>query len=308
MLLHSIALQEAKMSSEIENVMTTNDELYQALAADKIVTDPSTKEVLHYQSALWEGFSLVKEKGFLSTNLFIRLYNIIKKTEAGVRTITGTKISNHSTSEIIYTPPEGQTVINVKLKNLEDFINNPDDDIDPLIKMAIMHYQFEAIHPFSDGNGRTGRILNILYLVNQDLLELPILYLSKYIIENKAAYYSGLRSVTENNKWEEWVLYMLHAVEKTALYTQQKIDGIVKLMYDTEIRMKAEAPDIYSKDLLDIIFRMPYSKRKSLEGLVSLKTAGQYLNKLVEKQFLIDVKVGKEKLYINMPLFNLLKS
>lgn len=309
MLLNSIALQEAKMSSEIENIMTTNDELYQALAADKVVTDPATKEVLHYQAALWEGFSLVKEKGFLSTNLFVRLYNIIKKTDAGVRKSIGTKISNHSTSEIIYTPPEGEVIIKDKLKNLEDFINNNDDDIDALIKMAIMHYQFEAIHPFNDGNGRTGRILNILYLINQELLEVPILYLSKYIIENKSKYYSGLRNVTEHNKWEDWILYMLDAVEKTALYTQQKIDAVIKLMSDTEERMKLEVPDIYSKNLLEIIFRMPYCKRKSLEqdGLVGLKTAGQYLNKLVEKGFLVDVKVGKEKLYINLPLFNLLK-
>src|SRR5215210_201482 len=187
MLINAIALQEAKMSSEIENIITTNDELYQALSADKLTNDPNTKEVLHYQNALWDGYQQVRKKGFINTNLFICIYNIIKETNAGIRNTPGTKISNKKNNEIIYTPPEGETIIRDKLKNLEDFINNNDDDVDPLIKMAIMHYQFEAIHPFSDGNGRTGRILNILYLINNGLLEIPILYLSKYIIENKSA-------------------------------------------------------------------------------------------------------------------------
>lgn len=260
MLINSIALQEAKMSSEIENIITTNDELYQALSAEKIPSDPNTKEVLHYQEALWEGFQLVKQKGFISTNMFVKLYNIIKETDASVRNTPGTKISNKKTGEIIYTPPEGETIIRDKLKNLEEFINNSDDDIDPLIKMAIIHYQFEAIHPFSDGNGRTGRILNILYLVSNELLEIPILYLSKYIIENKKAYYNGLRSVTEDNKWAEWILYVLDAIEKTALFTQQKIDSIILLMNETSEYLKSTAGDIYSKELLEIIFRQPDNK------------------------------------------------
>lgn len=309
MLINSIALQEAKMSSEIENILTTNDELYQALSADKAPSDPSTKEVLHYQDALWEGYQLVRKKGFINTNLFVHLYNIIKETTAHVRNTPGTKISNKRTNEIIYTPPEGEAAIREKLKNLEDFINDTDDDIDPLIKMAIIHYQFEAIHPFSDGNGRTGKILNILYLINNDLLEIPILYLSKYIIENKKAYYDGLRQVTEEGKWSEWIMYILDAIEKTALFTQQKIDSIVNLMSETEIFLKEAAKDIYSKELLEIIFRQPYSKRKFLEdaGLVKRKTAGTYLSRLEELGLLRSIMVGKEKLFINQRLFSILK-
>jgi len=309
MLINAISLQEAKMSSEIENIITTNDELYQALSADKSPSDPSIKEVLHYQDALWDGYQQVLKKGFINTNLFIRIYNIVKETNAGIRNTPGTKISNKKTNEIIYTPPEGETIIRDKLKDLEDFINNTEDDIDPLIKMAVMHYQFEAIHPFSDGNGRTGRILNILYLVTNELLEIPILYLSKYIIENKKAYYNGLRKVTEEGKWSEWILYILDAIEHTALFTQKKIDAIGKLMKETEDFLKENAGDIYTKELLYIIFRQPYSKRKFLEeaGLVKKKTAGTYLSRLEELGLLKSIIVGKEKLFINYKLFDILK-
>lgn len=309
MLINSIVLQEAKLSSEIENIVTTNDELYKAFSADGNSVEPDTKEVLHYQEALWYGYNFVKEKGFLSTNLFVKLYNIVKETDAGVRNTTGTKITSHKTKEIIYTPPEGEDVIRQKLKNLEDFINT-DDELDPLIKMAIMHYQFEAIHPFADGNGRTGRILNILYLVNQQYLELPIIYLSKFIIENKGDYYNGLRQITEGQKWHTWIIYMLDAVEQTAMYTQSKIDSIVNLMKETGDRMHKVLPDFYSKDLLETIFQQPYCKRKFLEnaGIVKVKTAGTYLSKLEEAGFLYGRKIGKEKLYINKPLFDILKS
>lgn len=309
MLINSIALQEAKMSSEIENIITTNDELYQALTADKQPTDPSTKEVLHYQHALWEGYQIVKQKGFISTNLFVRIFNIVKETTAGVINMAGTKISNKKTQEIIYTPPEGEDIIREKLKDLENFVNNSEDEIDPLIKMAIIHYQFEAIHPFSDGNGRTGRILNILYLVNNDLLEIPILYLSKYIIEHRKAYYNGLRLVTEENRWHEWIMYMLDAIETTALFTQQKIDAIASLMQETDEFLRDKAADIYSKELLEIIFRQPYSKRKFFEdaGIVKKKTAGTYLARLEDLGLLQSIIVGKEKLYINHKLFNILK-
>lgn len=309
MLINAISLQEAKLSSEIENIVTTNDELYQAFSTDKIVKDANTKEVLHYQEALWHGYKFVEEKKFLSTNLFIQLFQIIKESNAEVRQTTGTKIGNKKTDEIIYTPPEGEAVIRNKLKNLEDFINT-EDEIDPLIKMAIMHYQFEAIHPFSDGNGRTGRILNILYLVNNDLLELPILYLSKYIIENKKGYYGGLKKITEEDAWEPWILYMLEAVEQTALYTQQKIDAIIKLMNVTSEFLKEKAADIYSKELLEIIFRQPYCKRKFLEeaAIVKKKTAGIYLSRLEEIGLMKSVKVGKEKLFINQALFDVLKT
>lgn len=266
MLINAISLQEAKMSSAIENIITTNDELYQALSAEKSSLDPGTKEVLHYQDALWEGYLQVRKKGYINTNLFIEIFNIIKETSAGVRNTPGTKISNKQNSEIIYTPPEGEDLIRDKLKNLEDFINN-------------------------------------------ELLEIPILYLSKYIIENKSAYYNGLRLVTEEGKWNEWILYILDAIEKTALYTQNKIDEIARLMTKTEAFLKDKAADIYTKELLEIIFRQPYSKRKLLEdaGLVKKKTAGTYLARLEELGTLKSIMVGKEKLYINFELFNILK-
>jgi Fic family protein len=266
--------------------------------------------VLHYQEALWHGFTFVKEKKFLSTNLFIALCNIIKETNAGIRKTTGTKISNTTTGEILYTPPEGEEVIRQKLKNLEDYINNPDDDTDPLIKMAVIHYQFEAIHPFIDGNGRTGRILNILYLIMQELLEQPVLYLSKYIIEHKAGYYNGLNQVTEKNHWEEWVLYMLDAVEKTAADTRQKIEAIIILMEKTSEKIKHAAPEIFSKELIETIFQQPYCKRKFLEeaGIVKKKTAGIYLSKLEEMGIMRSIKAGKEKLFIHQQLLDLLKS
>jgi Fic family protein len=309
MLINSIVLQEAKLSSEIENIVTTNDELYRAFSADGRVVEPNTKEVLHYQEALWQGFTYVKEKGFINTNLFIKLYNIIKETSAGIRNTTGTKITSHKTNEVIYTPPEGESVIRDKLKNLEDFING-EDELDPLIKMAVMHYQFEAIHPFADGNGRAGRILNILYLVNQQYLDLPILYLSKFIIENKSGYYKGLRKITEENEWHPWIIYMLEAVEQTAFYTQLKIDAIINLMRTTGDKLQKDLPDLYTKDLLEIIFSQPYCKRKFLEdaGIVKVKTAGAYLGRLEGAGFLHSRKIGKEKLYINKPLFDILKS
>ena len=308
-LINSISLQEAKLSSEIENVLTTNDELYQAFASDKKITDANTKEVLHYQEALWEGFTLVKQRGILTTNLFVKLYNITKETDAGIRKLPGTKIANKITGEIIYTPPEGEGIILAKLKNLEEYVNLNSDDIDPLIVMAVMHYQFEAIHPFVDGNGRTGRIINILYLVKHNLLEIPILYLSKYILDHKKAYYNGLRNVTEKGEWREWVFYILDAIEQTASYTQQKIDSIATLMEETESLLKKKAPDIYSKELLEVLFRQPYCKRKFLEdaGIVKKKTAGVYLGELERVGLLKSAKVGKEKLYINRDLYDILK-
>lgn len=310
MLINTIGLQEAKLSSEIENIITTNDELYRAFSSDIIVTDAAVKEVLHYQEALWQGYTFVKEKGFLSTNLFIKIFNIIKETNDGVRKTTGTKILNAATGEIIYTPPEGEELLQKKLKNLEDYMNTAgDDDTDILIKLAVMHYQFEAIHPFSDGNGRTGRILNILFLVMHDLLELPVLYLSKYIIENKTAYYNGLNQVTEKEQWENWILFMLNAIEETAGYTQQKIDAILLLMEETEKLLKQKTPEIYSKELLEIIFSQPYCKRKYLEeaGIVKKKTAGLYLTRLEEIGLMKGIKIGKEKMFIHRQLYEVLK-
>jgi|LakMenE01Jun11ns_1017448.scaffolds.fasta_scaffold9888088_1 Fic family protein len=310
MLINSISLQEAKMSSEIENIITTNDELYQALSVQKKNLNSATNEVLHYQEALWHGVNVVRKKGLITTNLFVELVRIIKQNQAGIRTTPGTTISNSVNGDVVYTPPEGDRIIREKLKNLENYLNLNDEETDPLIKMAVIHYQFEAIHPFNDGNGRTGRIINILYLVQNGLLELPILYLSKFIIENKKAYYEKLRGVTEKKKWEDWILYILEATESTAIYTQHKLDRIVSLMEQTGHEIKQKLPDIYSKELVEVIFMQPYCKRKYIVdfGIAQLKTAGLYLSKLEEKGILKSEQIGKEKLYLNKKLIDILKS
>ena len=202
-LIDTIGLQEAKASSEIENIITTHDELYQSAVADRKVEDSATKEVLFYKEALWYGYEQVKKRGIITSNLFVKLVQLLKQNQAGIRTLPGTQIKNDQTGEVVYTPPEGESIIRDKLSDLEQFINVPDDGLDPLIKMALIHYQFEAIHPFADGNGRTGRILNIIYLVQEGLISLPVLYLSRHIIEHKADYYRKLREVTEKEAWHE---------------------------------------------------------------------------------------------------------
>ncbi len=301
-------IKEAKDSSEIENIVTTNDELYQALASGKITTDPNIREVLHYIDALWEGLKEMKNTKVLTVRTFVKIVNTIKENNQGIRIHPGTKIQNDKTKEIIYTPPEGKDVIENKLRNLEEYINK-DDDVDPLIKLAVLHYQFEAIHPFSDGNGRTGRIINILYLVFRNLLEHPMLFLSKYIINNKNDYYTKLRNVTEHDRWEDWILYILQGVEETSIYTKKKVSEILDLMRATKERIRKEAPGIYSKDLLEVLFRQPYIKVRFLEeaGIVKRLTAGKYLNKLTTMGILKKVKVGKENLYVNLEFYKILK-
>jgi Fic family protein len=246
-------------------------------------------------------------KRSLSANLFIALVQIIKKDNSGVRQITGTKISN-TKGETIYTPPEGKEVILDKLKNLEEFIH-ANDGIDALIKLAIIHYQFEAIHPFLDGNGRVGRILNILYLLNQELLKKPVLFLSRYFIENRNGYYEGLRKVTENNAWENWILYMLDAVESTAYKTIEKIDHIIDHMDKCTTLIKNKHPKIYSKDLIEVLFAQPYCRISSITSakIVARQTASIYLQKIEELGLIKGYKIGKETIYLNIGLLNILK-
>ncbi len=308
LLANAIILQEAKLSSEIENIVTTNDALYQSLAMES-VTDPNLKEVISYPKALWAGYKFVNENGFISVRMLIEMMQVIKETGGGIRKIPGTKIANPLTGEIVYTPPEGENVINEKLKNLEQYINDKNDKVDPLVKMAVMHYQFESIHPFHDGNGRTGRILNILFLVLSGLLQNPILYLSKYILENKNDYYVKLRGVTEREEWEQWILYILDAVEETAKYTEKKIQDICELMDETAKTIKNSSPQLYSKELVDVLFKLPYCKRKFLveAGIVKEKTAGRYLVELEKIGILKGEKIGREKLYFNKAFFDLLK-
>src|SRR5690554_2056474 len=305
--LDTIHLKEAKASSEIENIITTNDDLYKSIVADKKFDNPATKEVISYKEALWNGLEEIKKRPFITTNLCIQIVQSIKKNTAGIRATPGTALKNEK-GETIYTPPTGEDTIREKLANLEAFINN-EDDIDPLIKMALMHYQFEAIHPFSDGNGRTGRILLLLYLKLSGLLDTPAIYLSEYIIKNKADYYKSLRSVTENNDWENYILYMLDMIEETSNKGLERLNKIATTMAKTADEIKAKLPKIYSKDLVEILFRLPYTKRQHLidENIGNSKTVGNYLITLEENGFLKSVKVGKEKLYLNEQLLKILE-
>jgi Fic family protein len=306
--LDTIYLQEAKASSEVENIITTNDELYKSLVADRKTEKLATKEVLSYKEALWLGLEELKIKPLITTNLCVKIVQCIKQNNASIRNTPGTKLSN-TEGEVIYTPPSGEQVIREKLANLEKFINE-DETIDPLIKMAILHYQFEAIHPFSDGNGRTGRILLLLYLKLSGLLNTPAIYLSEYIIKNKIEYYRCLKDVTKKNEWEDYILYMLDMIEETANKGLKRLTKITLAMEETATEIKKKLPKVYSKDLIEILFRLPYTKRQHLveENIGNLKTVGNYLIALEENGFLKSEKVGKEKLYLNQKLLEILEN
>jgi Fic family protein len=308
MLVNTLVLQEAQASSEIENIITTNDALFRAITASAVTVDVATKEVLRYRQALWEGFNGLKKKPVLTTNLFIKIVQTIKENSAAIRNRPGTVIGNPAKGVVVFTPPAGEDLLRKKLKELESFIHG-NDHIDPLVKLALIHYQFEAIHPFFDGNGRTGRIINILYLVNRGLLDLPVLYLSKYIIDRKPEYYRLLREVTEHGKWEPWILYMLDAVETTATFTRRRILDIRALLQQTIILAKKNLPArVYSKELIELVFRQPYTKGQFLVDaeLAERKTAADYLQELEKVGVLKQKKVGRENLYLNEKLYKLL--
>jgi Fic family protein len=309
-LINTLALQEAKDSSAVENIITTHDELYKAqlLAAD--FQTAATKEVESYAEALKHGFALVKKNHILTANHILEIQKYLEKNDAGFRKLAGTALVNDSTGETVYTPPQDYETVVRLMDNLVEYINRSDlHDADPLVKMAVIHYQFESIHPFYDGNGRTGRIINILYLVLEDLLSIPILYLSRYIITNKAEYYRLLQSVRDTGEWEAWILYMLDAVEQTARETILLVEGIKTLMMDTKTRIRAEYPKMYSQDLINNLFRHPYTKIEFLvdDLKVSRLTATKYLDTLAEDGFLVKKKVWRVNYYVNQPLFNLLK-
>jgi len=303
----TIQIKEAKASSEIENIITTNDELFETLVAEKKNLNSAAKEILSYKSALFLGLQEIQDRPFISTNLCIKLVQEIKQNKSSIRTTPGTALLNGN-GQIVYTPPTGEETIRKKMANLEKFTND-NDKIDPLIKMAIMHYQFEAIHPFADGNGRTGRILLLLYLKLEKLLEIPAIYLSEYIIDNKTNYYKCLREVTEKSKWENYILYMLDMVEVTSQRVITKLETIISLMEEIEHKIKSKSPKLFSKELLEIIFELPYTKRKNLidAKLGSPKTVGNYLINLEKIGILHSKKVGKEKLYINHKLMKVLE-
>lgn len=307
-LLNAVILKEARSSSEIENVITTQDKLYQALSAKGIDPDPATKEVLRYREAALFGFHFIKKKGFLSTNAIIGIQKILEANEAGIRKLPGTALRNASTQKIIYTPPDDHDTILALMRNLEKYLNE-EDDVPPLIKMAVQHYQFESIHPFYDGNGRTGRIVNVLHVVLNGLLESPILYLSHYIIRNKSEYYRLLQAVRTKGAWEDWILFMLRGVEETALDTVAQIKDIKKLFSLTQERIKAEVPKAYNKELLELLFEHPYAKAEILTNRLKISriTASKYLKQLEALGILKSRKVWKETLYVNTRLFELLR-
>lgn len=313
-LISSLTLQEAKDSSAVENIVTTQDDLYRAgLDANFTLIGAATKEVLFYREAINEGFKLVRNKNILALNDIKRIQEVLEQNSAGFRTTPGTQLKRSSDGAVIYTPPQdGQRIVEL-MSNLEQFIN--DDElcpIDPLVKMAIIHHQFESIHPFYDGNGRTGRIVNILYLVTSGLLDLPILYLSRYITHNKAEYYEriqAIRNTTGDNsaQWEAWILYMLRSVEQTAEETIALVKNIGKLMTEYKNIIRPAFGGKYSHELLNGLFYHPYTKIGHLESnmQVSRQTAAKYLDRLASLGLLQKERMGKENYYINTKLMEL---
>lgn len=309
-LIDTLSLQEARASSEIENIVTTQDELFQAELHLDGPESPAAKEVALYRDALKLGFDRVLEAEFLITNrTLIDIYRLLKHREDGFRNIEGTVLHNDKTGETVYIPPQEANQIADEMTLLERFIN--DDDactLDPLIKMAIIHHQFESIHPFSDGNGRIGRILNVLYLTRTGLLDIPILYLSRHITRNKPEYYRLLQSVREDGAWEEWVLYMLQAVAETAKTTLDLVKAIGQMMAEYKHQMRQDLPKLYSQDLLNNLFRHPYTRIEYVQkdlGLKSRQTAAKYLDQLAEAGFLEKQQSGRNNYYVNAPLVTL---
>ncbi len=307
-LLNAVVLKEASTSSEIENIITTQDKLYQALSIKGMASDPSTKEVLRYREALLQGYQILLEKGFLNTNAIIKIQEILEENSAGIRRLPGTALKNTTTGSIIYTPPDDHKIIVKLMKNLEEYLNS-EDDLSPFIKLAIQHYQFESIHPFYDGNGRTGRIVNVLFLIMKGLLDKPVLYLSKFIIDHKSDYYRLLQEVRTHDHWEEWILYITRAVEVTALETIAQIYQINELFNQTVEIVKRKKPKIYTKDLLELLFIQPYCRIGIvMDHLnVSRPTASRYLNELAGIGILSTRQIWKEALFINQAFFDILK-
>jgi Fic family protein len=305
MLINTIPLLEAKDSSEIENIVTTTDKLFQHAQWEN-QADAATKEALRYRSALHKGYRALRERP-LCTSTAVDICSTLKGVDMDIRKAAGTQLINDKTADIIYTPPEGEKILRDLLANWERFLHY-EDDVDPLIRMAVGHYQFEAIHPFIDGNGRTGRVINILYLIEQDLLQLPILYLSRHIIANKSDYYKLLLEVTTDQAWEPWILFMLKAVEETSRWTTDKITAIRMLSDHTAEFIRSKLPKIYTRELVDVIFEQPYCRISDLveKGIAKRQSASRYLKELVEAGVLNEMGAGKEKLFIHPKLMRLL--
>ena len=308
-LLSTLSLQEAKESSAIENIITTQDDLYQSNYLTQEFTSSEAKEVHSYAKALKVGFELVTTTGLLTNSSIIKIQQTIENNNAGFRKQAGTTLINNKTKDIIYTPPQSEKVVLTLMGELEQFINTDDlSDYDVLTKMAMIHHQFESIHPFYDGNGRTGRIINILYLTKQNILGTPILYLSRFINQNKDEYYKLLQSVRESENWEPWLLYMLKALEVTALDTSKTIQDLILLMQEYKQTIKVKLPKIYSHELINNLFSHPYTKNEFLveELGIHRNTARRYLDSLVVIGLLKKEKIGNQNFYINKKLFILL--
>ena len=305
-LINTIPMLEAQASSEIENIVTTTDRLFQFANEAGGGADSATKEALRYRTALYEGFKLLAQRP-LTTATAVQVCQTIKGVAIDIRQTPGTALMNDATGEIIYTPPEGEPLLRAKLANWEKFIHEA-EDIDPLVRMAVMHYQFEAIHPFIDGNGRTGRVLNLLFLVEKGLLNIPVLYLSRYIIQHKADYYRLLHAVTTQGRWEDWILYMLRAVSETAAWTTAKIQSIRELLETTAEKIRRGAAPIYSRELAELVFVQPYCRIGNVvdAGIAKRQTASVYLKRLCEIGVLKEVKAGRERLFINPAFLKLL--
>ena len=307
-LINAVLINEAKDSSAIENIVTTFDELYKAMS-EASGSSSAAKEVVNYRSALWYGYEQIKQKEMLTTNMIIEIQSIIENSNAGIRKLPGTVLVNSITGEKIYTPPEGIDELRSLLSNLEEYINEDNDKIDPLIKLAVIHYQFESIHPFYDGNGRTGRVINVLYLVLKEMLDSPILYLSSYIIRNKSDYYKYLQQVRTMEDWESWIIYILKGIEVTAKDSFNLVKKINNEVEQMTMELKEKLPKIYSVELINLLFFEFYTKINFLEkGLgVSRKTAANYLSVLETEGFLSSEKIGKERIYQNKRLFDIVK-
>lgn len=309
-LLNTLALQEAKDSSAVENIITTHDELFRAELNLNLVKNIAAKEVQRYSLALKKGFDLVSKDKLITNSHILNIHQILEDNDAGYRKLPGTELKNDRTNEIVYTPPQSAAQIKDLMNNLVDYINDDElDDLDYIVKMAIIHHQFESIHPFYDGNGRLGRIINILYLIAKDLLDYPTLYLSRYIIQNKAEYYRLLQLVRNEQAWETWILFVLEAVISVAQQSIELVKAIKAKMLDYKNVIRSEYPKIYSQDLLNNIFKHPYTKIEFLqEDLnVTRQTAAKYLDTIADnpKNLLEKVKIGRDNFYINNGLLNL---
>lgn len=306
-LINAVTINEAKDSSAIENIVTTHDDIYKVLT-ESGYKEENAKEVVDYRNAIWLGYEQIKKDGYINTNTIVKIQGTIEHNNAGIRKLPGTELKNSITGETIYTPPQSEKEIRAYLKNLEDFINDAEDGIDPLIKVCLIHYQFESIHPFYDGNGRTGRILNILYLVLNNLIDSPILYLSKYINKTKQEYYKLFNQVRDNNNFEDWILYILKGIEITSKETISLIEKIQKEMKNYKEEFRDKLPKIYSKELLESLFYEVYTKISYIEKAcnVTRLTASSYLNQLEEIGLLESEKIGRERLYKNVRLIKLL--